>query len=370
MNGKDMLRIVLNSVYENHEIFEAPSIYNEDNFQVYLNNRVKKYYQFLKQNNFSLYLNELYKYRENINSNKDELKLLNRIHGFIGVLDRGLNNYLNGKPHKFYESFSSSMNTLLNFNSNIITTVIDKKTDFYRIRKSDAQLESAKDLFHIPFELRHFCTTQRYSIPGFPSMYLGSSSKICLNELEINNFDLANSYISRVELNESISVIEILTLEDFKKRINLTNDFISKIDLLLKFIFLFPLYLSCTIKVKNIGSFKPEYIVPQFLLEFVSSTDEKDYKEEKIKLHGIKFPSTKFKYDNEFSREFNLVLPIAESKNKGYCSVLKDLLSLSKPVSLKDHLLMLNSGKTISIEDIDFIKLDEKITTFKTERIE
>lgn len=370
MNVNDMLSNVLSSVYENDEIFEAPSIYDEDNFQTYLNNRVNKYYHFLKQNSISQYLNELYKYREKIDSSKDELKLLNRIHGFIGVLDRGLNNYLNGKPHKFYESFSSSMNTLLNFNSNIITTVIDKKTDFYRIRKSDGQLESAKDLFHIPFELRHFCATQRYSIPGFPSMYLGSSSKICLNELEINNSDLASSYISRVELNESISVIEILTLEDFKNRIDLADNFNSKIDLLLKFIFLFPLYLSCTIKVKNIGSFKPEYIVPQFLLEFVSSRDEKDFKEENIKIHGIKFPSTKIKYDNEIAREYNLVLPIAESKNKGYCVLLKELLSLSKPVSLKDQLLKFYSITDLSIEDIDFIKLDEKIKTFKTESIE
>lgn len=48
-------------------------------------------------------------------------------------------------------------------------------------------------MFHIPFELRGKAATQRYSIPGLPSLYLGSSCYICWEELHRPDLNTVNS---------------------------------------------------------------------------------------------------------------------------------------------------------------------------------
>lgn len=67
----------------------------------------------------------------------------------------------------------------------------------YRIRYGDNNLFSKEEMFHIPFEKRSIIKSQRYSIPGFPALYLGSSSYICWDEMKRPNFQ--NIHISKFE---------------------------------------------------------------------------------------------------------------------------------------------------------------------------
>ncbi|WP_411973690.1 hypothetical protein ACLCDV_11010 [Sphingobacterium sp. Lzh-3] len=355
MNGDDLIERLLKCIIENRNIFEAPSKYFEEDFENYFALRIDNYYSFLKENNFSQYLNELYKFQSGITSNKDELKLLNRIYGFSDVLKRGIKNYFNGKPNKFYESFSSSLDNLLKFKDNVFITEITLGTNFYRVRNSPKPLR-AVDMFHIPFQLRHLCSTQRYSIPGVPSIYLGSSTKICFRELEIDEPKSKESYISLFQTNKILNVLEILTVEGFIGKMKLADSFSQKLDLLLKFVTLFPLYLASTIKVKVNQGFKPEYIVAQFLLEYVSSLNENEKK-----IDGIKFPSTKVE---EFSFEYNLVLPIVQNAASGHCSYLKQILRVSEPFYSGDISIIKN---TKSFDEIDFKKVDLEVATGKAE---
>ena len=46
---------------------------------------------------------------------------------------------------------------------------------FYRIRTGSLESSSDGALFHIPFEKRHLVSSQRYSIPGYPILYLAGS---------------------------------------------------------------------------------------------------------------------------------------------------------------------------------------------------
>lgn len=352
MNGNDIVQRLFSEITKNEKIFKAPSIYSEEDFESYLSSRIDAYYGFLKANDFSKFLNELYKYDLDIKSSKDELRLLNRIFAFSGVLKKGIKNYLNGKPNKFYESFSSSLDNLLNFKTNTFISEVSLETNYYRVRESkDSPLFEAKDLFHIPFELRHLCKTQRYSIPGVPSIYLGSSTEICFRELEINNSTKEQCYISLFQLGKSINVLEILTVQSFIDKMEVASSFSVSYNLLLKFVMLFPLYLACTIRVKTNSGFKPEYIVPQFLLEYVSSLDNGK------KIDGIKFPSTKV---NSPQAGHNIVLPIIRSDVSGYCSHLKSILRVSKPLVSGEFLNVRNSE---NIDKINFIDLDKKISS-------
>jgi hypothetical protein len=46
----------------------------------------------------------------------------------------------------------------------------------YRVRRDSSDSLTREDLFHIPFEERYKVTTQRYSIPGVPCLYLGNGA--------------------------------------------------------------------------------------------------------------------------------------------------------------------------------------------------
>ena len=62
---------------------------------------------------------------------------------------------------------------------------------FFRARKiSRLTRPTRRDLFHVPFEEREKLASQRYSIPGVPCLYLGSSAYVCWEELGRPEFQL------------------------------------------------------------------------------------------------------------------------------------------------------------------------------------
>ena len=57
-------------------------------------------------------------------------------------------------------------------------------SNFYRVRQLPSIYEvEAKELFHIPISKRGIVKTQRYSIPGYPCLYLGKSIYGCWEEM-------------------------------------------------------------------------------------------------------------------------------------------------------------------------------------------
>ncbi len=91
----------------------------------------------------------------------------------------------------------------------------------YRVRCSDSELSERKDMFHIPFHLRHLVGTQRYSIAGLPCLYLGTSIYVCWQEM--GKPDLNKMYLSRFKCvnSDNVKVINFsYSLETLKK-----NDF-------------------------------------------------------------------------------------------------------------------------------------------------
>lgn len=188
---------------------------------------------------------------------------------------------------------------------------------YFKIRLGDNKTFKRKDLFHIPFEKRHKVETQRFSIPGLPCIYLGGSIYICWEELNRPNFDLM--HISRYSLNNDIKIIDLTFRPE--------NDVVT--DELKNYLKKWALVAFTNISVKNIdSSFKPEYIIPQILLEWVKEPDNKE-------IDGIKFISTKVKSVNNDYRNFfsNLAIPVKTSREKGFCANLIEKFYLTNPIS-------------------------------------
>jgi hypothetical protein len=121
-----------------------------------------------------------------------------------------------------------------------------------------------------------------------------------------------------------------------------------------KYLMTWPLIAACSIKVKDYSdTFKPEYIIPQLLLQWVRNIGDID---------GIKYNSTHIDKTVLFNDGdlYNLVLPVKENKDEGYCNHLVNLFEMTETIS--KQLLEYSTGGQYflySTEELD--KINKKI---------
>ncbi|RPH29567.1 MAG: hypothetical protein EHM93_17165 [Bacteroidales bacterium] len=232
--------------------------------------------------------------------------------------------FYNGNIFEATDNFNKSLDSIF-FNEIQTLSTIKEDTNFYRARKNENKHFTKSDLFHIRFEQRHTVSTNRYSVPGFPALYLGDSTYVCWEEFD--RYRLRDLWYSRIVNVRELKVIKIQRTEDF---INETDLIVQVYQLphLLRYLILFPLTIACSIKVKYTnGNFKPEYIIPQLLLQYISKNKTID---------GLMFPSTKVDYSKLFDvLAYNYVFPVKSISKKGYCKFLIDTFHVSEPTSLE-----------------------------------
>src|SRR5690606_27062195 len=176
-----------------------------------------------------------------------------------------------------------------------------------------------KEMFHIPFELRNKVSTQRFSIPGFPSLYLGRTIYICWEELNRPSIDKIQAI--------RYKNIKPLKLLDLTPPIKDCED----IDELYRFFMTFPLIMCCSVKVKDTSdTFKPEYIIPQLLLQWIRNNDSLD---------GIQYKSTHItsKVFNDSTELINIVLPVKTNDESGICKKLVAYFESTEVISWNLH---------------------------------
>lgn len=131
---------------------------------------------------------------------------------------------------------------------------------YYRTRNSDEELTSPEKLFHAPFELRTKAKTARYSVLGFPSLYLTRNLYVAWEEsrrANVNTF-----YASRLELQHPISLLDLRLCRSFE---NIPGDKLPQA--IQGYLLTIPLIIACSLKVQNDDDpFKPEYIITQQIL--------------------------------------------------------------------------------------------------------
>lgn len=347
-------------ITDNIDFFNLPNENNTKNnyYPDYIKSVLLKYEDFFIKNLGDILNDEL----PTVNNKKNVI--LKEIKNFNYVIIDTIDKYYNGKPNEANKIFSDGIKkSILEFIQ--IESEIPTGKIFYRARIGNEKQYSKKDLFHIEFENRHLVSTNRYSIPGIPALYLGDSTYVCWEEFNRPRF--RELWFSRLENTKPLRIIEILLVKDALKKINDEN-IQSKVKLihLLKYLIYFPLTLSCTIKVKKNGSFKPEYIISQMLLEYVLQNKEID---------GIKFPSTKINYEHISNIDcYNYIFPVKTNKKIGICNELEKLFNITDPASLEmlellnnpaEPVTYLYSGQKNSEQTIELLK-DEKIYYLNT----
>ena len=198
----------------------------------------------------------------------------------------------------------------------------------YRMRAANSfQTYTEKEMFHIPFSMRSKSNNERYSISGLPSLYLGSSSYICWEELKRPDLNYVN--VSSYSPQKEVLVLDI-TYPNEDKKVEFNQ------------LTFFPLIIASDFTVVNPKDpFKPEYIIPELIMECLIR-----YRQEELNdniVLGIKYKSTYSKSDNlyfsatnkEYENKFyNYVFPPIEINNKDHCTKLLNTFSFEGRTTL------------------------------------
>lgn len=201
-------------------------------------------------------------------------------------------------------------------------STLKKNSITYRFRtptyNGDAiyQIFGRNDLFHMPFDALKNQGNMRYSINGFPCLYLGQSIYDCWEETRRPDLSRVN-YAAFKNTRD----LKLLTVE--------CPDRIENIEDIKRY-FVFAL---CSKKVdlnEDESKFKFQYVIPELLLGVLINQMRTS-----LDYEGIRFTSSRF-YDERLNMYtvkpifYNYVFPIQQSADKGHCQKLKDTFKVSE----------------------------------------
>ncbi|WP_025118350.1 hypothetical protein [Bacillus sp. H1m] len=273
---------------------------------------------------------------ETVITKKDLRHAKNLCEGIIYSLQE----YYKGFPSKAFKEFHRVLinNVSIPNHFNDIKTLQNFDNEFlYKMRVGTDHVFTSKEMFHIPLELRGIVSTNRYSIPGLPCIYLGSSPLTCWEEL--NKPDL-NTVQTSVFKSDDISYIDlsippVVFIEKIIKKFydhgtimkkRFLADRLNEPNEVISYLIIWPLMAACSVRVKNTtNTFKPEYIIPQLLLQFIRYDGFFD---------GVRYFSTKVdNYSAETAVLYkNFAFPVQDGATKGLCSKLQSKFDVSDAV--------------------------------------
>lgn len=159
------------------------------------------------------------------------------------------------------------------FYLNMLPKFLIKSAPLYRIRTGSFDKTKDGELFHIPFEKRHLVDSRRYSVPGYPILYLAGS--LFTAWCEMDKPELIGMSYAGFEFKEEECFIDLsypympATLWEWYS-----------------LFVMYPLLMACMVRVKNPSApFKPEYLMPQMMTKLV--------REHGSMLRGIVYMSNK-----------------------------------------------------------------------------
>lgn len=167
----------------------------------------------------------------------------------INVLTVSYQNYHDEAYQKLKDFFEADDG----FYIKMLPQLYIERSKFYRIRTGDNVLSSDGELFHVPFEKRHLISSQRYSVPGYPMLYLSGS--LFTAWCEMDKPELERMSFAGFQFKEDAMFIDLGYPYERESIWELYSLFV-----------MYPLLMACMVRVKYPSApYKPEYIVPQLM---------------------------------------------------------------------------------------------------------
>lgn len=296
------------------------------------------------------YISELQSYSENPFHNGISIDI-DEIETISNLLKRCIYEYHQGFPATAFGTIKKVMTLLMATplkvyqKSGALEPFESDRLYLFRLRGiDDAAKHTRKDLFHVPSCARSMISTCRYSIAGYPSLYLTTSIELGMEEISNtnNNVLVSRFKIIRPQRELNIQVLELgIKPQDFYEQgREYRNDIrsarnLSGIDLMnneirTNYLRWYPLIAACSfIRVNKNSPFSSEYIIPPLLMQWVRKQIGRN------ELMGIRYFSCASHRASDLG--FDYVFPVNNTKyEEGYCTVLRDSFALTNPVYLRD----------------------------------
>jgi len=206
---------------------------------------------------------------------------------------------------------------------------------FFRGRMSN--VVSYNEMLHIPLNKRDSVSTQRFSVPGTPCLYLGTSSYDIWRELGRPPFDKFNVSAIRLKPHSERGDIRILNLTASQYfdagliGIPTPEAITAKtIKLLLMQLMIWPLVCATSFRVKNSsGFFHSEYIISHLIMLCLP----------KLKIDGVAYTSKQLEpYEETFALPLmlNIAIPVISTEVNCMLGEICSKIEVTDPVNLQE----------------------------------
>ena len=200
--------------------------------------------------------------------------------------------------------------------------------DYYRIRQGDFRItdptqskQQKMELFHIKRSLRNRIGAYRYSVAGYPCLYLASDSDLAWFECGMpKQFSYCKMRITEEGENalklvdfsfrpvDTISAFNTWVL-NARRQGKEETELINYYNFLIKYIITYPLSAACSVKVKDRGAkFVQEYIIPQLFMQWIRESDDID---------GVRYRSSLKSDLVKYRNAVNIALPVKSFRSDG-----------------------------------------------------
>lgn len=315
-----------------HSDFNIPIFFTDDIKSSYLA-QIK--FRFGKIEKFLDSCDEKY-FRPSIKQN-----VITRVTGIQEALIDVIEQYLNGHPSKAYSLFKTmlDMYRISDEISGLQQYKIPKNSILFRAqrqyeevspkfsdRKGFLGVKQPSDLFHPPFQKRRMVSTNRFSISGYPCLYLSESILTSYSECFPDNNEPQNNF-NCIGL-QNVRPLYFIDLSN-NKLSNATDRFpgvltksskkAEEVSGILSHLGVYHLVMTSHTKVNYVPMykgekyyFKAEYIVPQLLLQWL--------KLEGFAIDGIRYRSCTGarRFPGKLDH-YNYVLPVQSNRDRGFC---------------------------------------------------
>lgn len=249
-----------------------------------------------------------------------------------------LNLYLDG--HHF-EALSKSRHLFRKYEKYLLNNMMwnQHQSTFFRIRKGKHIIENDEDskkvkadLFHLKKSMREKIGSYRYSVAGYPCLYLASSPALAWyesgmpNEFTCCKMELDNSNVQPLVVVDFANrgkrfadqIYSFLMNSDDTNKTNICKE------VLLKYLVSYPIAAACSVKVKNRSeSFVQEYVFPQMIMEYIRESDSLD---------GVMYKSARYNsLVSESMRAYNVAFPVKSFREDGLGEELTEKILVSNP---------------------------------------
>ena len=218
--------------------------------------------------------------------------------------------------------------------------------NFYRVRfaPNSAIEKDANEMFHIPSQKRQLASNERFSLCGFPSLYLSTMQQLAWQECGCPPEYYCSEYQYLPSgTQDDWKIIALCPPREIRSRFSHMCHNPGEFDLWLSIIErclkTYPLVLACSFtNASGKAPFKQEYIIPQMLMQWVHRN--------KDKYNGISyFSCIDMRSEQSVWNAYNLVLPaLPPYDDDGLSLALKEHFNWSMPAYV--HVPILNSNTT------------------------